>query len=157
MIDRLFSDPSYIQMKQSLDVEAARHSCIAHNIANVNTPGYKAKRLVSAEPGGSRFSHHLSQAETKRGRELALSHLGSRFRHPRHMPLESGVPEAADESFDVTEDEFAIPRNDGNTVDIYQEMARLTESQMRYQALALMVSGRLITLRKVINEGRTGR
>lgn len=154
MVDRLFSDGSYVQMKRALDVEAARHSVIAHNIANVNTPGYKAKRLTASSSGSSRFSHHLSQAESRRTQALALARLGSEFAHPGHIEFDSGAQRGTGEQSAIAEDGSATPRNDGNTVDIYREMALLAETQMRYEALAQMVSGRLITLRKVISEGR---
>jgi flagellar basal-body rod protein FlgB len=143
-------------MKQALDVEAARHSVIAHNIANVNTPGYKAKRL--AEPGESRnrFSGHLSQAELRAAGRLALASPPPEFSDPRHIPFDSTSPAGAQEQYEITQDASDAARADGNNVNIHLEMGSLAESEMRYLALAQMVSGRLITLRKVINEGRTG-
>ena len=50
----------------------------------------------------------------------------------------------------VTPRSLVASRNDGNAVDIDEEMALLAETQIRFQALSQGIGRRLSTLRTVI-------
>ena len=130
MTDKLFGG-HYPLLKQALHACALRQEAIAHNIANVNTPGYR-RVDVSFE----QFLHAAQQTPLQ-------------TTHPRHYalsPLQPAKPL-------VTPDEDIPMRPDGNTVDIDYEMAQLAENQIRFQTLSQLVNGRYQSLKTVITGG----
>ena len=46
ILDKLFSNKNNVILKKVLDFSAQNHKIIANNIANVETPGFTAKKLV---------------------------------------------------------------------------------------------------------------
>lgn len=130
MTDKLFGG-NYPLLKQALHACALRQEAIAHNIANVNTPGYRRIDVSFEE-----FLRIAQQAPL-------------RTTDPRHValpPARMAKPQAAP-------DEDAPMRPDGNTVDIDYEMAQLAENQIRFQALSQLISGRYQSLKTVITGG----
>lgn len=130
MTDKLFGG-HYPLLKRALHACALRQEAIAHNLANVNTPGY---RRVDVS-----FEEFLRAAQPS----------SLRTTHPRHFALS---PSSA-RSSSVQPDTNAPMRPDGNTVDIDYEMAQLAENTIRFQALSQMVSGRYQSLKLVITGG----
>jgi flagellar basal-body rod protein FlgB len=130
MTDKLFGG-HYPLLKQALHACALRQEAIAHNIANVNTPGY---RRIDVS-----FEEFLRAAQTT----------PLRTTDPRHI----AIPPPQPASPQVTSDEGAPMRPDGNTVDIDYEMAQLAENQIRFQALSQLISGRYQSLKTVITGG----
>lgn len=112
----------------ALDAGAARHSVIANNIANVDTPGFNAKRL--------KFESELQgvvsqiQAGQSGSVEARLGQIG--------QSLESG--ETVVES--------------GRAVELDEEMVHLTENTLLYQALLQASSKRGDLISMAVNEGR---
>ncbi|HPC47090.1 MAG TPA: flagellar basal body rod protein FlgB [Deltaproteobacteria bacterium] len=102
-----------------------RQEVISSNIANVNTPGYKAKEAVFEEELQSRLS-------------LATT-------HPSHMVKSPGAP-----SFTTVVDPYERIGNDSNTVDIDREMMKLNQNHLLYSASAEIVSKKIDELRNVI-------
>jgi flagellar basal-body rod protein FlgB len=130
MTDKLFGG-HYPLLKQALHACALRQEAIAHNIANVNTPDY---RRIDVS-----FEEFLRAAQ-----QTPL-----RTTDPRHVAL----PPVRLADAQVTPDEDAPMRPDGNTVDIDYEMAQLAENQIRFQALSQLVNGRYQSLKMVITGG----
>jgi len=98
--------------EQALSVRRQRTELLATNIANADTPGYKAKEID--------FRAALDQASSQR---VAISKTNS-----SHLSLNSSAPFY--EQYRVSEQ----PSLDGNTVDIQQEKAAVAENSVRYQA-----------------------
>lgn len=130
MTDKLFGG-NYPLLKQALHACALRQEAIAHNIANINTPGYKRIDIS--------FEQFLRKAQTT---PLHTT-------NPRHYPL----PPSQMANPRATAEEHAPMRLDGNTVDIDYEMAQLAENQIRFQALSQMITGRYQSLKTVITGG----
>lgn len=122
-------------LERAMDLRAARHNLIVSNIANMDTPGYKAFD-VAVEEELERMS------ETSDGLEKT---------HPRHLP-DAGIRTDAIRPEPVAPPEYSL-RGDGNTVDIDTEMTKLTENGILYQALARLVSREFQIISKTI-EGR---
>lgn len=125
-------------LESTLDRTSARGSVLAHNLANVNTPGYKRMDLS--------FGDTLATALAGAG--------GGRLRlattHPQHLrPSLSGNSGPR-----LVRGTGTTLRNDGNNVDIEAEMAVLSENAYYYQALVQEMNNRLGILRLAINEGR---
>ena len=114
----------------SLAVRSQRAEVIASNIANADTPGYKAK--------GMDFKAALAQASQKQ---------------------QSGMTRTHDKHFDVRTElnngvQFRTPdqpdTGDGNTVDAQVERNLYLENSMQYQASLQFLTGRIKGLKKAI-------
>lgn len=59
----MFGSVSYVAMNSALDGLAARQRAIADNVANINTPGYQAKRVMFEDALASAVSHGSGAVE----------------------------------------------------------------------------------------------
>lgn len=132
----LFASPVLLALTKQLDSAALTQRVIAHNVANVNTPGYK-KSYVS-------FQEQLKAALGKQTPGLLTS-------HPRHIgapvALENVAPRVAQEQ-DTT------MRYGQNNVDVDQEMVNLAANSLLYDASARVLGDKLSGLGYVIRGGR---
>ena len=140
-MDNLFSVTDRL-LERALDGVSARQRVTAHNIANVNTPGYKRQRLS--------FEQSLREAV----HDPASAAVAGVVTHPRHIPIGERVERRSSGLFAVERDMTTTMRDDGNNVDIEAEMAQIVKDQVFYQALADQVSRRYAMLRDAIIEGR---
>ena len=104
---------------------AARQRAIANNVANVDTPNFKASEV--------RFEDALKSAMSS----------GT----PGSTPDQSNLNAAAARSTLI--DATAL-RGDGNNVDIDREMAMLSETNLTFSAMAQIMTTRIGILRNVI-------
>lgn len=116
-----------------LDLRQQRQEIIATNVANADTPGYKARRLE--------FEDVLKNALPPRD-ALPMAQTNH-----RHMP----IPYAGPVSGTIQAVETSIPKGDGNSVNMEQEMARQTANQLLYNYAAQSISGQIGSLRMVID------
>jgi flagellar basal-body rod protein FlgB len=114
---------------QALDLYQARHKVLAENVANADTPGYRARDLD--------FGAALAQA-FESGSETGSS-----------APTAPAAPPEA------VVDARATVKPDGNSVDIDTEMARMSENAMKMVALAQIISRKYTGLRSAITDGRS--
>ncbi|OSM01452.1 flagellar basal body rod protein FlgB [Magnetofaba australis] len=115
-----------------LELRKRRQDIIAANIANADTPGYKARRLS--------FEEELSKT-LPRGDELPM-----RRSMAGHMPTPFEL-----EDGEIQEVETAIPKGDMNSVDLEQEMSRQTANQLLYNYAVQSLSGQIKKLKMVID------
>ncbi len=138
MTSGFLTTPTDLVLSKTLDAAALRHSVIAQNIANVDTPLYKRQEVA--------FEDSLKQALEKPPK------LPMTVTHPVHIsnrgPGLGSVAPRVYTAWDTT------GRVDGNNVDIDAEMAKLSENTLLYNSVVQLVSRRLGTLRSVIAEGR---
>ena len=133
----LFFDTTLLALEKALDTYSPRQQVISHNIANVNTAGYK-RSYVS-------FEEELKQALGKKdGVSLKRA-------HPRHFGPAGSVAEVAGT---VKRDLSTTMRTDGNNVDIDVENAELAMNTILYNAAATRLNQKLAAIRYVINGGR---
>ena len=114
---------SYLQAAMS--GLAARQRTIANNVANADTPNFKASEV--------RFEDALKSA-ISRGRGSSAADQSSLNRSISRSSL-----------LDATS-----TRADGNNVDIDREMAMLSETNLTYSAITQIMTTRLGILRSVI-------
>jgi len=103
-------------LAKSLDLRARRHDLIVSNVANADTPGYKAVDLS--------FNKTLERMVEKQN---AVS--GEKT-HPGHLPI--GAKGPAGEADVVTKGEST--RLDGNSVDLDGEIVKLNMNQLQFNA-----------------------
>jgi flagellar basal-body rod protein FlgB len=99
---------------KALLVRSRRAELLASNIANVDTPGYKARDIE--------FKKAFENAQTQVNHGLKLT-------HKNHMQLSDQIA-----GTDVL---YRIPNQsslDGNTVDSQMEKSAFAENALRYQA-----------------------
>ena len=109
----------------SLLLRSQRSSIIGANIANSDTPNYKARDMD--------FNAMLKSAQTKQTKGLSLSQTDS-----RHIPVSAaaGSPHIL----------FRNPLNaslDGNTVDVHAEQSRFAENALNYQSSYTFLNGKI--------------
>ncbi|MBF0123835.1 MAG: flagellar basal body rod protein FlgB [Magnetococcales bacterium] len=118
-----------------LSLRQRRQEIISTNVANVDTPGYKANRLE--------FEAELRAAMP------ALDELPLSRSSPTHLPTPYG-PHVEGELQTV---ETPILKGDGNSVNLEQEMAQQSANQLLYNYAAQSLNGQINTLRMAISGG----
>jgi len=127
----LLDDRATRVLRSALDGLALRQQAISSNVANLDTPGYKASRVS--------FEHLLQDQIQQRAQPQMYA------TDEKHIdPGATGAPV-------ITRDESTSMRADGNNVDLDWEMARLAETLINYNAVSELVSLKLAILRNVIN------
>ncbi len=137
MSNMLF-DGFHAGLGQVLDLRAAQHALTTANLANADTPEYRAKVIP--------FDRVLSEIVDRTDRPaLQRTHAG-------HMPGLDGDSREPD----VEELEAPAWSADGNSVQLERETVRLTENAMMFEAVSTGLSKRLAMLRFAASDGRTG-
>lgn len=116
---------TYDLLKTAMNVSAQRAELISSNIANVNTDGYKAKRIV--------FESELKQALASSGTDAAT---------------EASVSQVKPK---ITENATTSIKDNGNNVDLEVEMLDQAANGLYYSALTAQVNGRLLMMNLVLS------
>ncbi|MFZ5632073.1 MAG: flagellar basal body rod protein FlgB [Bacillota bacterium] len=132
----LFDSPVLIALTRQMDSAALTQRVIAHNVANVNTPGFK-KSHVS-------FGEELRRALDEKAPALVTS-------HPRHM---GGALDIRQVTPRVVQETNTTMRYSQNNVDVDQEMVNLAANTILYDFAATSLSSRMGLLGYVIRGGR---
>ena len=143
----LFNDPTSKALHTALSGLQQRQQAIANNIANVDTPDYKAKAVSFEETLQSEL------AAPARNQPSQVLSIGLTTTDPHHIPIHPQVRTFEAKPVTSLSTEGTM-RNDGNNVDVEREMTKLAETQITYNALGQMTSAKLGVLRTAINEGR---
>lgn len=125
-------------LKSALEGLASRQRTIADNVANVDTPDFKASRVS--------FETALKQAHGTIDQPLKMFKVENAVAAPGEAP--------ADLKPTVVQETDLGRRNDGNNVDIDREMLELSDTNVRFNALIQVMSSKVSGLRYVINNGQ---
>ncbi len=117
---------------RSLKLRLTKHDVIAENIANVDTPGYRRRDLPFAK---------VMEAYLKGSPHLKTT-------NPRHIKSSPLTPP-------LIQEEELLPSDEGtpNNVSLEEEMAKLAENNILYQATVQALIKELELLRTAITEG----
>ena len=122
---------------QSLESAVAHSSLkqkvISNNIANADTPNYKAKDVKRTESFSDLLSASLAANKTDR----------------RHFDFQG----QAGGSSIITKNDVQY-NNNGNSVDIDQEMSSLASNQIYYNAVTELIGSKFQSLQNVIRGGK---
>ncbi|MEE2671242.1 MAG: flagellar basal body rod protein FlgB [Bdellovibrionota bacterium] len=132
------NDKTLKALASAVKFREMRQEVISSNIANAETPGFKAKRLD--------FEEALARALDVDGQ------LTMKINDPKHFDVGNGgfnnlKPE-------VYEDPNGVVSENGNTVDIQDEMAREAENKLMYDALIQMINKKLGMKKYILNSER---
>lgn len=126
----------YDVLGESLNVLSDRQNIIASNVANANTPGYKAKTLNFKDVMGDLVSSGSSlQMTTDSIKDLSYKN--------DYGYIKSFIHNQTTES---------MPSLDGNTVDLSKEMTDMTSNAIRFRAVANLLSKKFALLHYAITQ-----
>ena len=131
LIEGLFSD-TIPGLSKALDLGWRRNQAITSNIANAETPGYRAVDL--------NFAGELDRAFNANPGEVVKTNAG-------HIDLE------VNESSYIAPDLTGATKNDGNNVDIDLQMGRLAYNSGKYTSAATLMRRYLAVIKRTIQEG----
>jgi flagellar basal-body rod protein FlgB len=132
MFDLITQDRTYAMLEESMNIASARHSLIASNLANIDTPGYKAKDID--------FSEELKIA-LDRTVNSDISWASGEFSY------ESSYKPVVFESADST------MRQDGNTVDLDKQLGKLAKTTSKYNQATTLYSMKIKLLKQALQGG----
>lgn len=129
---KLFSE-TISTLEGALSYSSIKQKVIAQNIANADTPNYKAKDVS--------FKSALQTAMNVpvKGKRTDVRHIS--FSHGENSPV-------------ITTRQNVSYNHNGNSVDVDKEMADLATNQIYYNAMTDLLNGKLRTLQSVIKGGR---
>jgi flagellar basal-body rod protein FlgB len=142
-IEGIFSNTIEL-LGKSVDLRAKNQTLIASNVANAETPNYIPKTLA--------FEQELQGALKSR----QAGQRGSSVPHARHIPIRgAGIGSAVRSvSGQVIETPAKTPGKDGNAVELENEMGRMAENQIMFNASVQMLTKKFEGLRSAIREGK---
>ena len=112
--------------EQALKVHSRRAELLASNLANADTPGYKAKdidfRSTLSAANSQRIDSHTNGLKTTHNNHIQLSPAGAGMDTLYRTPNQ--------------------PSTDGNTVDSQLEKSAFTENALRYQSSLTFLDGK---------------
>lgn len=135
----LLFDKTMGALERSLNVRSQNQKLIVSNIANLDTPNFKAFKMMVGEAmqGASEQAPRMRMTRTQVGH------------------LATAPPGAADlERIERVEENSLGLRGDGNTVELDREMANLAENTLLYNAATRIISNKFKTLKDVIKGGQ---
>lgn len=127
MVSHLDSEFRFLQ--KTLDLRAYRQQVLASNIANADTPNYKARDFD--------FAGELSRAVDTQSSKIELKTTSA-----RHMQSSQDNPLGVDLRYRNS----LQPSIDGNTVDMDTERAQFTDNAIHYQFAVDRITGKVKNL-----------
>ncbi len=122
-IENLFSG-RLANLQTAMDRTTQRHSLIADNLANVNTPGYKRKDIDFNVVLDAKMNPSKVLQQTLR-----------------------------DKQAQIASDQTSL-RVDGNNVDMEREVMSMSETELRFETLTGLTASYFSELKSVIHEGK---
>ncbi|TYP79270.1 flagellar basal body rod protein FlgB [Paenibacillus methanolicus] len=114
-----------------------KHKTITSNIANVDTPNYKAQKVVFEDELAKLINgENTGQVQLNRTRE-------------NHLPLSAGTSVIP---YNTVQDHATAMNNNRNNVDIDAEMVNLASNQLAYNFMIDKVSGHYNKYKKLLTE-----
>lgn len=120
-------------LEKSLAYSTAKNRTIAQNIANVDTPNYKSRKVLFKNVLADTMSESIQNKRTR----------------PQHINFQKHP----DQPYIIRENKNTLYSHNGNNVDIDQEMAELAKNQLYYQAVVDRLNGKFSNIEKVIRGG----
>jgi flagellar basal-body rod protein FlgB len=127
---KLFSN-TINNLEQALSQSTTKQRVISNNIANVDTPNYKAQNV--------RFNNALSNEMQK---------LQANKTNTKHFDFGS-----TSSGYQITTSANTNYQHNGNNVDIDKEMTEMAKNQIQYNALTDRLSSKFSSLKTVIKGG----
>ena len=128
---------TYALLSKAMDLRSQRHTVISSNIANAETPNYKAGKVD--------FEEELRRA-VPQDNQINLKTTNS-----KHISLSTNI-EDIQPNFEVEKTDSL--RADENTVDLDKEFVSLSKNKLMYDVSAEIISRKFSGLLKAIKESK---
>jgi len=135
MSDRIGADLQFLQ--RAIALRSERQEVLSSNIANADTPNYKARDFD--------FKRAMLDAQ---GARMRLADTQLALTSERHIP--AAASSSAMASAQLLYRQPLQPSLDGNTVDMDVERVQFADNTMRMQASMTLISQRIKTLAQAI-------
>jgi flagellar basal-body rod protein FlgB len=143
IIDGLFGSNTML-MEKSMSLRTARHNLLASNIANAETPNYRAVDID--------FKATMDNYLQKEQQESSTPKLELQTTDERHLTLNgvrNGSP-GSDKIVFAAGDDISIG-NDNNSVNAEEQLARMQANTMLFSATAQMYAKKMSGLNSAID------
>jgi flagellar basal-body rod protein FlgB len=130
IVDQLF-DSSFMGLQKQMDLTLRRHEAITSNVANAETPQYRAVDI--------NFSDELNKAFDSNKSEILTT-------HPKHLQL------IEDSGAHLINDLSGATKSDGNNVDVDIQMGKLVFNSSKYTGAASLIKNKLQHIRQIVRE-----
>lgn len=129
------NDKTLKALTTALNFREMRQELISSNVANANTPGFKAKKLD--------FEEALARALDVDG-QMQMGVTDERHHNVGNGGFNNLEPEIYDNPNGVVSE-------NGNTVDVEAEMAQMAENKLMYDALVQLINKKMGIMKYAIN------
>ncbi len=136
MTDSLFNDNAMLVSKIALNGLSTKQQLISRNLANVDTPGYRAQQLD--------FESVLRKA-AQPDTQLRMSST-----HGAHLASPSRLAASA---FGVSYRQGGSYRADGNNVDLDTELLDMSQTGIQFEAVSQSMTKKLTLLKTIAMSG----
>ncbi|MCA9494744.1 MAG: flagellar basal body rod protein FlgB [Myxococcales bacterium] len=130
-------DPLIGGMRTVLDLRFAQHAVTASNLANADTPGFRASVVD--------FTHVLARAVGEEGPDLSMRRTDARHLDPH------GIDPHRPPLVELDPPPWSV---DGNSVVPERETARMSANALMYDAVAQGLGRKLSLLELAVSDGR---
>ena len=164
MLDKL--DAEFAFGRQGLDVRAYRQELLSSNIANADTPGYKARDVDFAsslagalkKTGGMAAGQGASNSSTLVMTQPAgvTGGMSMTATKPGHMTGKATLTATGGAPDDYGNLQYRIPTQpalDGNTVDIDTERVQFADNTLHFESGMTALSSQIKTMLSAITSG----
>lgn len=124
-------DSTFTMLEKSVNYSSKKNDVIVNNIANVDTPNYRAKDVT--------FQDMLQNS---------MQGLQAKRTHSKHIPFSNYK-----HGYITSQNNFMYNHN-RNNVDIDKEMSKFAQNQIYYRSVVDRMNGKFNTLQTVIRGGK---
>ena len=140
MIDNLGWGKTQYLLEQGMNTSVLRRKVIADNIANVDVPHFKRSDVsYEAEVRRALDSEKVAQ----------VNNFPAKLTHSQHFTFDKTM-DYREVNPRIHTDYLSSMRNDGNNVDIENEMSLSVKNQLTYQAMSTLMSNNFRNLSMVM-------
>ncbi len=125
-----------VGLEKGISASWTRNSVILNNVANVDTPDFKASHVE--------FETYYKQA---------IEEDGFKFKKTRDTHMDIGGADLENLQAEIVLEDDTTMRMDGNNVDIDEQMSELAKNTIYYNTLTRKISGQFSQLRTAIGGG----
>jgi len=129
------NDKTLKALTTALNFREMRQELISSNVANANTPGFKAKKMD--------FEAALARALDVDG-QMQMNVTDGRHHNVGNGGFNNLDPE-------IYDDPNGVVSENGNTVDVEAEMARMAENKLMYDALVQLINKKMGIMKYAVN------
>jgi flagellar basal-body rod protein FlgB len=129
------NDKTLQALTTAMNFREMRQELISSNVANANTPGFKAKKMD--------FEEALARALDVDG-QMQMNVANERHHNVGNGGFNNLEPE-------IYDDPNGVISENGNTVDVESEMANMAENKLMYDTLVQLINKKMGIMKYAIN------